>query len=251
MQNRPTKSTKPSLGPLFLALSFLFVLTAQPLFAQSHFSNQQTYVSRYDVYAGYANLNSPVVGLNENGFHFQVGYNPKTWYSMGFDYSNATGDIVLTPSVLTTADQQQIAGAIQLYGPTFGLPPNYQLAVPTHSFTQTFAAGPQYEYRHFKKATIFLRPSLGAIRERATPHPADAFSTLIVSQLAPSGSKMDWVGFYGVGGGVDYNVTKHFGVRAQFDYVHDHLFDDLLKDGRNTLRLSIGPSFHFGRNMVK
>ncbi|NYF78626.1 hypothetical protein [Granulicella arctica] len=242
MQNPPQKSL---LGPVFLALSTLLILATQPLFAQ------QSYVGRYDLYAGYTNLDSPALGLNENGFHLQAGVNPKTWYSLGFDYSRSTGDLILTPSELTTLDQEAIAGALQLYGPAFGLSSSYQLAVPAHSLTQTFAAGPQYEFRHFKKTTLFLRPSIGAIRERATPHPTDAFSTLIVSQLAPSGTKLDWVAFYGVGGGIDYTVTQHFGIRAQFDYVHDHLFDDLLANGRNTVRLSIGPSFRFGKNIAK
>jgi hypothetical protein len=238
------KLSKSALSPR-LAFSLLL-----PLFSAAVAHAQQTDVSRYDLYTGYTNLNSPALGLNENGFHLQAGYNPKTWYSLGFDYSVSSGDLILTAPELTTADQQLIGGAIQLYGPAFGLPANYALAVPTHSFTQTFAAGPQYEYRHFRKATLFLRPSIGAIRELATPHPNDPFSTLIVSQLAPSGNKLDWTAFYGAGGGVDYSVSHHFGVRVQFDYVHDHLFDDLLANGRNTLRVSIGPSFHFGKNIA-
>jgi hypothetical protein len=31
--------------------------------------------------------------------------------------------------------------------------------------------------------------------------------------------------------------------------VYDHLFNDVLKDGRWTVRFSIGPCFNFGRNI--
>jgi hypothetical protein len=37
----------------------------------------------------------------------------------------------------------------------------------------------------------------------------------------------------------------------QADYVHNDLFSDLLKDSRNTVRLSIGPALHLGRNIVQ
>jgi hypothetical protein len=83
------------------------------------------------------------------------------------------------------------------------------------------------------------------------PHPADAFQTIIVGQLAPAGFKLDWTGFYGVGGGADYSISRHFGIRAQMDAVYNHPFNDILANGRWTFRYSVGPSFHFGRNMAK
>jgi len=81
------------------------------------------------------------------------------------------------------------------------------------------------------------------------PHPGDPFATQVVASLAPSGNKIDTVPFYGFGGGVDVNVTKNFAIRVQGDFVHDHLFKDILKDARNTVRLSIGPAFQFGGNV--
>jgi hypothetical protein len=62
---------------------------------------------------------------------------------------------------------------------------------------------------------------------------------------------MDWQGFYGIGGGLDIGVTRHLGVRMQTDVVWDHLFDDILRNGRWTIRASIGPSFHFGKNIAR
>ena len=228
---------------VFAALFSLLVLS--PAYAQ------QKYVSRFDAFGGYAFLDSPHVGLFENGFQFQVGVRPKTWYSLGFDYSISEGSLTLTPNLLTDALQQQLAAQFQALALAGLIPPGYTLSVPTHSRTQTFAAGPQLAYRHFSHVTLFIRPSIGAIYEVATPNPGDPIATAVVAQLAPSGRKTDWTGFYGFGGGVDYLFSKHVGLRIQADLVYDHLFSDLLKDGRLTTRFSIGPCFNFGKNIQK
>ena len=131
------------------------------------------------------------------------------------------------------------------------IPPDYQLLIRTGATTQTFAAGPQLEYRHFRRATLFIRPSIGAIYEVATPHPGDPVATGIVNQLAPSGKKTNWEAFYGFGGGTDLNLWTHFALRLQADFVHNDLFTDILKSSRNTVRLSIGPDIHFGHNIAR
>jgi hypothetical protein len=230
-----------------ICIPFLFLLAAS--FVQNVHA-QQNYVSRYDVYTGFTDIYSPQLGLNQQGFHTQAGLNMPPWYSLGFDYSVASGDEVLKPGLLPAALQQEIAAVEQEEKAAGLLPANYQLAIPTHAFTETFAAGPQLIYRHYMKASFFVRPSLGALRERATPHPTDPFSTAIAEQLAPAGYKLDWTGFYGVGGGTDYGLTRHFGIRAQLDAVYNHPFNDILANGRWTFRYSVGPSFHFGRNIL-
>ena len=232
-----------ALRTLLIAVPIALLLAASPVAAQ------QTYVSQFDLYGGYAFLNSPHIGLFENGFQAQFGYRPKPWYSLGFDFSRSTGDLVLTPDLLPTALSQQIQGAIAQYVAAKLLPPGYALAVPAHSTSLTFAVGPQLAYRHFSRLTLFLRPSLGAIHEEAVPHPGDAFATSIAHELAPSGKKTDWQGFYGFGGGVDILFSKHVGIRTQADLVYDHLFNDVLKDGRFTVRFSVGPCFNFGKNI--
>lgn len=224
----------------------VFVLVCAALGAQA----QQDYVGRYDLYGGFAEVDSPALGLNQQGFHTQVGMNPRKWLSVGFDYSVTTGSEILTTGELPASLQALVLGAEQQYIAGGLLPAGYQLRVPTDATTQTFAFGPQYEYRRFHKLTLFVRPSLGAIRERAVPHPTDPFATVIASQLAPAGYKTDWTGFYGVGGGGDFSVSRHFGLRMQLDAVHDHPFNDILADGRWTYRFSVGPSFHFGRNVA-
>src|ERR1700675_1454984 len=121
----------------------LLMFTAVSLLMTSPVFGQQAYVSRYDAFAGYTFLDSPRVGLFENGFQFQVGVRPKTWYSLGFDYSISAGVLALTPNLLTSALQQQLGAQLQLLAAVGLLPPGYMLSVPAHSRTQTFAAGPQ------------------------------------------------------------------------------------------------------------
>jgi hypothetical protein len=72
--------------------------------------------------------------------------------------------------------------------------------------------------------TIFLRPSLGYIREAATPKPTDAIAQAIAMQLAAGGKKIDWTPFYGFGYGFDLLFTRRFSWRTQGDLVWDHLF---------------------------
>jgi hypothetical protein len=237
---RPANAVRRSL----MTLAGLLAL-ALPGFAQ------QSYVGRYDAYAGFMYLDSPHVSLGESGFHGQVGYRLRTWVSLGFDYSVSSGTLTLTPPLLTPALQStlgaQLGGLVQ----EGVIPATYSLSVPTDSRTQTFSAGPQLANHHFKAVTIFVRPDLGLIHEVATPKPGDAIAAGIVAQLAPSGKKTDSVVFYGFGGGVDLNFAKHYSLRIQADLVHDHLFSDMLKDGRNTFRLAIGPGAQWGKNVVK
>jgi len=211
---------------------------------------QQTDVEKYDIYTGFAGFETPELNLAQRGFHLQVGENLRTWLSVGFDYSVATGHNSLTPNLLKQSLQQELGAEIEALIQEGVIPPNYQLIVPTDAFSQTFAAGPQFAYRHYKPVTLFIRPSLGAIRQQVTPHPTDPVAAAIVAQLVPSGEKTDWQGFYGFGGGVDWNATKHVGLRAQTDLVYWRLFNDLLANGTWTVRYSIGPTFHFGRNIA-
>jgi hypothetical protein len=228
-----------------------FVFTLALLLAASQALGQQTYVGRYDVYAGYAYLNSPHISLAESGFQTQVGYRLRTWVTLGFDFSTETGDTKITPNLLLTSLQQQLGGELQQLIAAGQIPAGYSLVVPIHSGTQTYAGGPQFSYHGLKWATLFVRPAVGLIHETATPHAGDPVATAIVAQLAPSGKKIDTVIFYGFGGGADLNISKHVALRIQADFVHDHLFDDLLKDSRNTVRFGIGPAFQFGSNVKK
>jgi hypothetical protein len=218
----------------------------------------QRYVTRYDAFAGYTFLDSPQISLFENGFHFQVGVRPTTWYSLGFDYSVSRGDLTLTPDLLPSNLQQLLDAKLAAAKAAGLVPASYELAVPAHSVTHSLTVGPQLAYRRWNLITLFLRPSVGAIREAATPkvHTGDVFAAGVVSSfktmgLVPaSGTVTDWTIFYGFGGGVDLNLSKHISWRIQADLVRDHLFPDILKNSRGTVRFSVGPAFNFGRNIA-
>jgi len=247
MQHRPANLPKKTwrISPGLPVLPLLLLLLA------SAAVGQQTYVTRYDLFTGYAFLDSPKVGLFENGFQTQFGFRPKRWVSIGFDYSISNGNLTLTPDLLPTALQQQLGAQLGGLAAAGLIPPGYSLVVPATSTTQSFALGPQLAYRHFSKVTFFLRPSMGAIREVATPKPKDPIAAAIAAQLAPAGKKTDTTGFYGFGYGFDILLSRHFAIRTQGDLVWDHLFNDLLRDGRWTTRFSIGPCFNFGPNILR
>jgi hypothetical protein len=213
---------------------------------------EQEYVSQFSAYGGYALLASPEISLVENGFATQFGFQPKTWYALGVDYSISSGDTTLTPGLLTKTLQQQLGAQLGQLAAEGRLPPGYQLRVPTHSRTQTFVAGAQLVSHHFTQVALFLRPVVfGAVHESAALHPTDPIAAAIVAQLAPSGTTTDNTWFIGAGGGIDVLLTKHFVLRNQVDVVWDHLFSSLLANGRWTVRYSVGPAFYFGRNIKR
>ena len=216
-----------------------------------HAAAQQSYVGLFDLYGGFTYLDSPNLNLDQRGFHLQAGINPNRWLAFGFDYSRSTGHTDITADQLTTSLQTQLGTQIAGLEALGVIPPTYSLVVPFDATTQTFAAGPQLMIRHWSAVTLFVRPALGAIHEDATLHATDPIAAGVVAQLAPSGTKTDWTVFYGFGGGSEFNFGPHFSLRAQVDFVHNHLFSDVLKNGRNTVRLSIGPAIHFGPNRAK
>src|SRR5262249_25632120 len=152
-----------------------FLLPSTSVFAQ------QTYVTQFDLFAGYSYLNSPRIGLAEHGFETQAGVRAKKWLSFGFDYSISTGDLVLTSDLLVHPLQQSLNAQTAQLTAAGNLPPAYHLRLPAIPPTKTSPAGPQISFRHWKEVTIFVRPSCGIIKEKATPHPADPFATLVVA----------------------------------------------------------------------
>ena len=232
--------TLPTIGIVLVAL----VLLTLPAFAE------QSYVGRWSTYAGYTYISQPSINLGENGANIQVAFRPKTWVTFGFDYNVATGQNVLVPGMLTSSLQSQLGGQLGHLIAAGLVPAGYKLALPTNTRTQTFQIGPDIPVRKFESVTFFVRPNLGAMQVVATPRPADPIAKMIVAGLAPAGRKTDWTYFYGFGGGFEYNVTKHFGLRFQADFARSHMFNDLLNAG-NTIRFSVGPSFQFGKNVAE
>ena len=210
---------------------------------------QQDYVGRYDVFAGFSYLDSPKLNLTQRGFNTQIGVNVRRWLAMGFDYSTQNGNGTLVPSDLKTNLQAL-------------LPPIPGLYVPFNATTQTFTAGPQLAYRHLKKVTLFIHPSIGVIQEHINLEPQNAaipynlygaviVQGLVADHVLTTTSPSDHTYFYGVGGGGDFNATKHIHLRADIEFVHVFLFSDLLQNSRNSVRLSVGPTFNFGKNVSR
>ncbi|HTQ57639.1 MAG TPA: hypothetical protein VMI94_24390 [Bryobacteraceae bacterium] len=208
----------------------------------------QPYVGRFVLYSGFMFLNSPAISLFEPGVHIQAGMRWSRHVSLGFDYSRGSGDTTIGLNQATTAIQNKFGPLIPYLQQQI---PGFVAALPFNSVTQTFTMGPEFPYRRFKRFTPYIRPSAGIINEVATSTTTDYLLKHIVASIAPSGKEEEWTAFYGFGGGVAINVTKHFSLIVQADFVHDHLFPDLLQNGRNTIRFSMGPGFQFGHNVTR
>jgi hypothetical protein len=206
------------------------------------------YVGKFLIYSGFMFLDSPAIKLFEPGVHIQAGMRWSRHISLGFDYSRGTGSTIIGLSQATTAIQDK-------YGPLVPIlqqeVPGFVAALPFASVTQTFTMGPEFPWRRWKRFTPYIRPSAGIINEIATSTTTDFLLKHIVEGIAPSGKEEEWTAFYGFGGGCALNISKHFSLVVQADLVHDHLFPDLLKNGRNTVRFSIGPGFQFGHNVTR
>ena len=247
----------------------LFVAVLLPILCACAFA-QQDYVGRYDVYTGFSYLGSPDVNLSQRGLNVQLGYNARRWLALGIDYSVQFGKGTLLPSELKPTYAAGLdalvaageAGAFAADGIT--IPANYYAYAPFDATTQTFAAGPNLVYRHFKHVTIFAHPSIGAIHENITVDPHDTFTKYIVlpallGQLPPYATTPiirtvkpdDTTYFYGFGGGFEFNASKHMHIRTDVEFVHVDLFSGLLANSRNSVRVSVGPTFNFGKNVTR
>jgi hypothetical protein len=234
---------------------------------------QQDYVGRYDFFTGFSYLNSPKLDLQQRGFNTQLGVNLTRWLAFGVDYSIQEGRASLVPNDLKTqyaTPLNTLVTELSTQPPTGPglLPVGYALFAPFDATTQTYTIGPQVNYRHFKKVTLFAHPSIGVIHENISINPHDAFTAgvvlpLLLGQAVPSlglpaGTPVihtlkpnDTTYFYGFGGGGDLNITKHVHIRADVEFVHVYLFSGILADSRNSVRLSIGPTFSFGKNVSR
>jgi len=202
---------------------------------------QQEYVPRFDGFAGFSYLHSPKLNLEERGFNAEFGVNVTRWLALGVDYSIFTGHSDIFASELTPAVQTALLPLLPVLGPN--------PSIPFDSTTYTFTAGPQINFRQLKWVTFFVRPAIGGMHETATLRPANPILALAVQQIGASGDQSDLQPFYGAGGGFDINASKHLGLRVGVDVVHVKLFENLLAEGRNSVRISVGPTFRFGKNV--
>ena len=220
-----------------------FLLVA--FFVATAFAQDQDYVGRYAVFAGTSHMVTPDVRLYSHGFNLDSGVNVKRWLSLGVDYSRFDGVGSLH---LSDLDKNLQAGL----KPYLAQMPGYVLDVPVDARTYTLSAGPQFNYRHFRRVTLFGRPGFGMIHEVVTgkPHAGDTFAQqAAIGVVGPSLTKADLIHFVGVGGGATWKFSQHWGVRTSVDYVHCFLYKGVLSRPRNTVRMSLGPAFTFGPNV--
>ena len=52
-------------------------------------------------------------------------------------------------------------------------------------------------------------------------------AAIVGSLIGPSMKTSQWTPFYGVGGGIDFNVSTHVGIKLTSDWVYTHLFQRL------------------------
>ena len=194
---------------------------------------QQGYVNRYDLFTGYSHLSSPSVSLQQNGFNASFGANLLRWLAVGADFTifKGNGSIELAKTRVAP-----------LLAPFLG---GQNPSIPFGATTYTFAAGPQFNLRKFKWVTLFGRPGLGALHESASlqiPAPLAPLAPLVPG-LSPN--LTNTVVFYGAGGGFDFNLSRDVAIRFSADFVHTHLFANLLQP-RNAVRISVGPTWRWG-----
>lgn len=229
-----------------IAILLLLVLSCAAVFAQ------QEYVGRYDVYGGYSFLTTPKLNLFERGFHSQAGFNWKRWVAIGGDFSVFTGHSSIFPHMLNSAKQQQLGAVVTQLVLAGQIPPTYNLYMPYSVTTYTFTVGPQINFRQLKYVTFFVHPSIGGMHQETKLNPLDPVQTLIATGLVGTSHKTsDTVPFFGVGGGIDINVHKNMSIRLTTDFVNTGLYSDMLAGRQNDIRFSVGPAFHFGKNVEK
>jgi hypothetical protein len=211
---------------------------------------ERQYVGHFLLYAGWVTLDTPALSLVERGVHLQAGMRWSRHISVGVDYSRATGSNSIGLGLATASLQAEVNPLIASLKATGIIPQNYVAALPLASTTQTLTAGPEFPYRRFNRFTPYIRPSIGFIFENATAEPNDFLTRTLVKSIAPSGMESQITEFYGFGGGVGLNFTKHFSLVIQGDFVHYHLFPSLLASGTNAVRFSLGPGVQFGKNVT-
>lgn len=210
---------------------------------------QQTDINRYTVYTGFDYLISPARNLTQRGFDVDFGVTAKPWLGLGGDFSISGNDII--------SGAGTINGSETIYAPILladiangipGIPPPGAINVPFKSTTYTFAVGPQFYIRKWKRVTFLARPGLGGIHESADLTFPVGLSQLFgaLQIVPPSAHQKDLTWFFGLGGGFDLNVSRRVGLRFTADWINTHLFSDLLTNRQNYARVTVGPTFRWG-----
>jgi len=242
-------------GTLFLPLTNVagvrfFLVCALALFASMPALAQDQAINRFTIYTGFDYMTNPSENLTQRGFDTDFGVTVKPWLGLGADFS-AAGDAIISGGGTINGSQTKYAAALGAAHAKFPelVPAPNQITVPFRSTTYTIAAGPQFYIRKWAKVTFLVRPGLGAIKASADltfpPGLGPIFEQLGIVPPNPHQSDTTW--FWGVGGGVDLNVSRHIGIRFTGDYINTHLFSNLLTNRQNYARFTVGPTWRWGR----
>ena len=179
----------------------LVVLGYLPLLAQ------QTDINRYTLFTGFDYMISPARNLTERGFEADFGVTVKPWLALGGDFG-AMGDGIISGAGTINGSETVFAPAVNQSGLVPGGANSINVAFK--STTYTFAAGPQFYLRTWKKVTFFARPGFGGIHENANiEFPPKLVPLFLGFQIPlPNAHQSDTEFVFGLGGGCDVNVSK-------------------------------------------
>ena len=225
-----------------LAFFVLTLFLCVPAFAQ-----QDININRYTLYVGFDYFNSPGLSLSQRGFDTDFGVTVKPWLGLGADFSAAGNSII--------SGGGTINGSSTIYAPLLkaaaplGAPPPSSVNVGFKSTSYTFAVGGQFYWRKWRKVTFLGRPGLGGIHANADVNLPPQLAGLLGHLRAPvpNPHQVDTQFFFGLGGGFDINVSKRVAFRVTADWINTHLYSNILVNRQNFVRLTIGPTFRWGR----
>jgi opacity protein-like surface antigen len=225
-----------------LILSSVLLFLCLPAFAQQDIS-----INRYTLYTGFDYFNNPGLSLSQRGFDTDFGVTVKPWLGLGADFSAAGNSII--------SGGGTINGSSTIYAPlltgaaALGAPPPSSVNVAFTSTSYTFAVGGQFYWRKWPMITFLGRPGLGVIHATANINLPPQLDGLLgeLGAKVPSAHQTDTQFFFGLGGGFDLNLSKRVGLRVTADWINTHLYSDILVNRQNFLRLTIGPTFRWGR----
>ena len=223
----------------FLSLALFLCL---PAFAQEDIT-----INRYTVYTGFDYFNSPGLSLSQRGFDTDFGVTVKPWMAFGTDFS-ASGNSIISGGG-TINGSGTIYAPILIKAAPLGAPSPSSVNVPFKATSYTFAVGPQFYWRKWRSVTFLGRPGLGGIHATADVNLPVKLAGLLgqLGAPVPSAHQTDTQWFIGLGGGFDLNVSKRVGIRVTTDWINTHLFSSLLTNRQNFVRVTIGPTFRWGR----
>jgi opacity protein-like surface antigen len=238
-----------------VALTVIVLVAVQPATAQITFQ-------KWDMYAGYSYLNTPTNDMSQYGYNLSFGRNINHWLALGMDYSNFRGSGAQAATGTEMAAKLP-ASVLQGLPPGVAqLLPGVTLNVPLGASTSTFAAGTQFQVRKTKWVTPFFRPFLGAFHSRAEGNPSQITPLVLPTGVTPqmlgailatipqdvlkkAVTQSDTCLGYGVGAGMDFNVSRPIGIRFATDYIRTSLFDKK----QNNVRIAFGLIYRFGPEM--